>query len=56
MKVDIALDFIEHAFLRFTVITVLGVNPSVVQSNLNTCQRQTLTLRIHAQCDGRSRS
>ncbi len=51
-----ALDFMQHSVCGFAILTVLGVNPPVTQPDLNAIQRQSFPLRIHAECDGRSRS
>jgi len=53
---DFAPDLVEHALFRLAVLTVLGVNPRMVEADLDAVECESFPLRIHAECDRRSRA
>ena len=53
---DFAPDLVEHALFRLAVLTVLGVNPRMVEADLDAIECESFPLRIHAECHRRSRA
>ena len=51
-----ALDLVEHPLFRLAILTIPGVNPPVTEPHLDALQCQFFSLRIHAECYGRSGS
>ena len=53
---DLAADLVEQAFFRLAVLTVLCVDACMTEAHLDLIECQPLPLRIHAECDRRSRA
>src|SRR5918996_5146336 len=52
LQLDLALDAVDLALLRLTVLTLLGVDPAVPETHDHPLERPALALDIHAQGHG----